>query len=198
VLAALVLSPALRLASYRAWADGAFGEYWPGVAAAAGLAALVWMVVRWQTWPGAALPWILAAAVLVPGDVVHYLRLARGPATTFDRLVLEGFTAAEPDGAPSAQRWLVDASPDATIGVADGQLQIVGDDIGRITKPVRQGRFDRAKEIMLFLYAHMRLSKLPIASIFITVAKSSAASSLTAIRISSREKRVCSALRIRS
>lgn len=123
-LAFFVLSPALQVASYRAWADGPFGNYLPGVVFAVFLAALTWTLVGWQLPPGAILPWIAAAVVLVPGDVVHYRRLAHGPGATIDRLIIEGFTAAEPDGRPSAERWLVDGGPDASVRVEDGQLLI--------------------------------------------------------------------------
>ena len=52
-IAFLLLSLTLRLVSYRPWADGVLGEYLRMVGFGAGFAAITWIVVRWQTWPGA-------------------------------------------------------------------------------------------------------------------------------------------------
>jgi hypothetical protein len=119
-----VLSPAVRLMSYHPWADGAWIPYVQAVGFGIGLAAITWIVVRWQTWPGAVLPWIAAAGVLFFGDVVHYQRLSYGPEATIERLVVDDFSAAESDGRPSATRWLVDSESGSTVRVDGSQLVI--------------------------------------------------------------------------
>jgi hypothetical protein len=124
-----LLSPALRLASYRPWADGPFGDYLHAIGFAIAIAVLAWALVRWQTWPGAMLPWIAAAGVLVPGDAVHYRRLMYGPQATLDRVVDEDFSKAEADGKPAASRWLVDGSPGSSVRVENGLL-VIDDPLG--------------------------------------------------------------------
>jgi hypothetical protein len=129
LLAIYVVSPILRLLTYRAWADANPRDYFVAVGFAAALAAVTWGLVRATSWPGAVLPWIAALGVLIPGDVVHYQRLAAGPATTLDRVIVDDFSMAEADGKPAAARWLTDGGAGASVRVENGEV-VIDDPLG--------------------------------------------------------------------
>jgi hypothetical protein len=89
VLAAVIVaSVALRLLTWSPIADGGHERYVRVAVVGAVSAAIVWWLVRLQTAPGSRLPLLCAAAVLLSGDAIHYLRLAHpishgGPIVSF-------------------------------------------------------------------------------------------------------------------
>jgi hypothetical protein len=84
----LLVSLALRLATWNEVADGPRGAFAKTAVFGAFASALVWLLVTVQTPRGSWVPVLAAVAVLLCGDAVHYVRLANpitrgGPVQTF-------------------------------------------------------------------------------------------------------------------
>ena len=124
---ALVAATIVRLTTYDAWADGPWEPYAWSAAALVAAAVLVWLVVRLQLRRGtllrSVLPWVAAAGVLLPGDVVHYLRLRQAAVWQPEVQVAESFSGGA-GAPPPAERWLLDLQPGATAVVEGGRLTL--------------------------------------------------------------------------
>lgn len=113
----------LRLVTHDSWVDGARREYTLGLAAAWGLALVTWLVVRLLVDARSLLPWLAALGVLLPGDLVHYLRVAHPIARTGQSVLADDFRTT-PDGPPARNRWLPELQPGASAVVDGGRLQV--------------------------------------------------------------------------
>ena len=127
-LAALaIVLPLARVLTYQQWADGHWEDYIRALAFPLLVAIATWPLVRLQLSRGTAaaaiLPWLAVVGVMVPGDAVHYTRLANPIMRTGQQMAGDDF--AGPPGPPSPQRWLQDATAGAAISIRDGELVIV-------------------------------------------------------------------------
>jgi hypothetical protein len=76
LLGIVAVSLALRLLTWNDVADGPWPRYVKVAIFGAFAAATVWLLVRVQTGPRSLVPLLAAVAVLLCGDVIHYVRLA--------------------------------------------------------------------------------------------------------------------------
>jgi hypothetical protein len=117
--ALLALSVLLRLVTWNDIADGARGAYVKTTLFGAFAAVVVWGLVRVQTGQGSWVPLLSAAAVLIAGDAIHYLRLANpishgGP--------VQHFEAALSDPAGARRQWYVEEGGDGKVLFERGAL----------------------------------------------------------------------------
>jgi hypothetical protein len=117
--ALLALSVLLRLVTWNDIADGARGAYVKTTLFGALAAVVVWGLVRMQTGAGSWVPLLSAAAVLIAGDAIHYLRLANpishgGP--------VQHFEAALSDPAGARRQWYVEEGGDGKVLFAPNAL----------------------------------------------------------------------------
>ncbi len=116
--------PVLRLVTYDAWSDGARGEFLRMLAFGVGAAGVTWGLVRLMTDGRSLLPWIAAVGVLLPGDVVHYVRVGHPISRTREYVLADDFQGLPGGSAPSPDRWLPELQAGATALVSDGRLEV--------------------------------------------------------------------------
>lgn len=119
--AILAVSVLLRLLTWNAVADGPRGAYLKTTLFGAAAAVAVWALVRVQASRGSWVPVIAAAAVLLSGDAVHYVRLANpiargGP--------VQSFKATFEDPVAARRQWYVEEGGDGKAQFERGYLML--------------------------------------------------------------------------
>jgi hypothetical protein len=117
--AILAVSVLLRLVTWNAVADGVRGAYFKTTLFGAFAALAVWALVRVQSGRGSWIPVLAAAAVLLSGDAVHYVRLANpiahgGP--------VQQFKAGFADPVAARRQWYAEEGGDGKVRFEGGQL----------------------------------------------------------------------------
>ena len=74
--ALIVVSVALRVLTWDPVADGGQSRFVKVTLFAAACSFVIWFLVRLQTVPGSRIPFLCAAALLLSGDAIHYVRRA--------------------------------------------------------------------------------------------------------------------------
>jgi hypothetical protein len=117
----IVLVASLRLVTYNAWADGAWQAYANGVLTSVLLAGVAWPLLKSQV-PGgrfsAVLPGLVTVLVLVPGDVVHLLRVGYPVTHTRQAVVDEPFHVSGLEPLVN-RRWLFETANGGTLSAAE-------------------------------------------------------------------------------
>jgi hypothetical protein len=114
MVAITIVLVALRVVTWNEIADGARSRYLKTALFGGASALMVWFLVLLQTGARSRLPIWCAAAVLVTGDAVHYVRLAN-PITWGGSIVSFDGTFAE--NTPLESRWEVETSGGGTTKV---------------------------------------------------------------------------------
>jgi hypothetical protein len=124
LLAVILVTRVARFATYDPWADGPLDLYrwaavlWMGVAGATAL------LLRLQLGPALWVPLLTAAAVLLPGDAVHYARISHPLSRTREYALVDAFQDVPSGAQPAPARWLPELQEGASAAVVEGQLKI--------------------------------------------------------------------------
>jgi hypothetical protein len=124
LLATIGVAALARLVTYRPFADTSWPSYLQSVVTALVVAGAAWALVRVQVSARSVLPWIAAVGVLIPGDVVHYLRVSHPLTHTREYVLSDDFEETGSGEAPAEALWLPELEPGAAVRVTGGRMII--------------------------------------------------------------------------
>jgi hypothetical protein len=124
VLVLWIGSATLRLLTYQPWVDGDWRVYYASVGFWMLAAPVVWLIVRVLSDSRSVLPWLAAIGVLLPGDMVHYMRMWQATTWTPEQSVVVNLADGNARNTSSTIGWKPTAHPGASISLENGQLLI--------------------------------------------------------------------------